>query len=303
VKPSQVEQLAKSNVRRGGKMEDERSSRLAKSNIRGESKKRKKGKILIIDDEPDFVEALRRTLEAKSYQVMTTTSKALAEEMMKAEPALVVLGTLAPAGQAFSMYQWLGQHPRYKDIPLLVIDARYEERPIRGWRRFEGVQVDGDEYLYKPIEPASLVPRIQSLLEAVTRRIRVLVADDHTMVRAGICSVVALQQDMEVVGEAVNGQDAFDKVLRLLPNVALVDIVMPVMSGIEATKLISRECPETKVLILTQYDEEENMIVAKQSGAYGFIPKKAASSDLIRGIRYVGQGRYYPTSFAELVIR
>jgi len=283
-------------------MENSKSSRLAK-NIRGESKKRKKEKILIIDDEPDFVEALRRTLEAKSYQVMTTTSKALAEEMMKAEPALVVLGTLAPAGQAFSMYQWLGQHPRYKDIPLLVIDARYEERPIRGWRRFEGVQVDGDEYLYKPIEPASLVPRIQSLLEAVTRRIRVLVADDHTMVRAGICSVVALQQDMEVVGEAVNGQDAFDKVLRLLPNVALVDIVMPVMSGIEATKLISRECPETKVLILTQYDEEENMIVAKQSGAYGFIPKKAASSDLIRGIRYVGQGRYYPTSFAELVVR
>ena len=283
-------------------MENSKSSRLAK-NIREESKKRKKEKILVIDDEPDFVEALRRTLEAKSYQVMTTTSKALAEEMMKAEPALVVLGTLAPAGQAFSMYQWLGQHPRYKDIPLLVIDARYEERPIRGWRRFEGVQVDGDEYLYKPIEPASLVPRIQSLLEAVTRRIRVIVADDHTMVRAGICSVVVLQQDMEVVGEAVNGQDAFDKVLRLLPNVALVDIVMPVMSGIEATKLISRECPETKVLILTQYDEEENMIVAKQSGAYGFIPKKAASLDLIRGIRYVGQGRYYPTSFAELVIR
>ena len=283
-------------------MENSKSSRLAK-NIREESKKRKKEKILVIDDEPDFVEALRRTLEAKSYQVMTASSKTLAQEMIKVEPALVVLGTLAPAGQAFSVSQWLGQHPRYKDIPLLVIDARYEERPIRGWRRFEGVQVDGDEYLYKPIEPASLVPRIQSLLEAVTRRIRVLVADDHTMVRAGICSVVALQQDMEVVGEAVNGQDAFDKVLRLLPNVALVDIVMPVMSGIEATKLISRECPETKVLILTQYDEEENMIVAKQSGAYGFIPKKAASSDLIRGIRYVGQGRYYPTSFAELVIR
>jgi len=283
-------------------MENSKSSRLAK-NIRGESKKRKKEKILVIDDEPDFVEALRRTLEAKSYQVITASSKTLAQEMMKVEPALVVLGTLAPAGQAFSVYQWLGQHPRYKDIPLLVIDARYEERTIRGWRRFEGLQLDGDEYLYKPIEPASLVPRIQSLLEAVTRRIRVLVADDHTMVRAGICSVVALQKDMEVVGEAVNGQDAFDKVLRLLPNVALVDILMPVMSGIEATKLISRECPETKVLILTQYDEEENMIVAKQSGAYGFIPKKAASSDLIRGIRYVGQGRYYPTSFAELVVR
>ena len=262
-----------------------------------------KNKILIIDDELDIVEACRRTLEAKAYEVLATSSKAQAQEMMAVEPNMVVLGTLAPAGQAFSMYQWLGQHPRYKDIPLLVIDARYEERPIRGWRRFEGLQVDGDEYLSKPIEPASLVPRIQSLLEAATKRIKVLVVDDHTMVRTGICSVVALQKDMEVVGEAVDGKDAFDKILRLLPHVALMDIVMPVMSGIEATKLVSRECPETKVLILTQYDEEENMIVAKQSGAHGFIPKKAASSDLIRGIRYVAQGRYYPTSFAELVVK
>jgi DNA-binding NarL/FixJ family response regulator len=280
-----------------------RSTKPAKTNIRKSSPKTKSEKILIIDDEPDFVEAFRRILEAKGYQVITSSNKTLAQEMMALEPALVVLGTLAPAGQAFSVYQWLGQHPRYKDIPLLVIDARYEERSIKGWRRFEGVQVDGDEYLSKPIEPASLVPRIQSLLEAVAKKIRVLVVDDHTMVRTGICSVVTLQKDMEVVGEAADGQDAFDKVLRLLPHVALVDIVMPVMSGIEATKLISRECPETKVLILTQYDEEENMIVAKQSGAYGFIPKKAASSDLIRGIRYVAQGRYYPASFAELVVK
>ena len=280
-------------------MGDSNSNRSDQPNARGESKK---GKILIIDDEPNFVEACRRTLEARAYEVMTSSSKELAQETMTVEPDLIVLGTLAPAGQAFSLYQWLGQHPRYKDIPLLVIDARYEERPIKGWRRFEGVQVDGDEYLSKPIEPASLVPRIQSLLEAVTKKIRVLVVDDHTMIRAGICSVLALQKDMEVVGEAANGQDAFDKVLRILPHVALVDIVMPVMSGIEATKLISKECPETKVLILTQYDEEENMIVAKQSGAHGFIPKKAASTDLIRGIRYVGQGRYYPTSFAELVV-
>jgi len=283
-----------------------RSNRLAKSNIRGESKKsrkKKSEKILIIDDELDFLEAFRRTLEAKSYQVMTTSSKERAQELMGVEePNLIVLGTLAPAGQAFSMYQWLGQHPRYKDIPLLVIDARYAERPIKGWRRFEGMQLEADEYVSKPIEPASLVPQIHSLLEAAIRRIRVLVADDHTMVRTGICSVLALQKDMEVVGEAVNGQDAIDKVMLLCPNVALVDIVMPVMSGIEATKHISKECPQTKVLILTQYDEEENMIVAKQSGAYGFIPKKAASSDLIRGIKYVGQGRYYPTSFAELVV-
>jgi len=257
-------------------------------------------KILIIDDEPDFVEAFRRTLEARLYQVMTTSSTALAREMMKANPDLIVLGTVAPAGELFSMYQWLKRNPRYKDIPLMVIDAQYKERPIKGLRRFEGVRMDPDEYVSKPVEPASLVPLIQSLLEEATKKIEVLVADDHTMVRNGICAVLTLQKDIELVGEAADGKDALEKVLRLIPNVALMDIVMPVMSGLEATKQISKECPQTKVLILTQYDEEENMLVARKAGAYGFIPKRAASSELIRGIRTVNAGRYYPASFAEI---
>jgi len=279
-------------------MGNSRSSRLDKSKIRGKRKKRKKERILIIDDEPNFVEALRMTLEAKSYQVIPTFDAAQAQEMVREEPDIVVLGTIAPAGQAFSVHQWLKRHPRYKDIPLLVIDARYEERPLKGWRRFEGMQLQSEDYVTKPIEPASLVPRIQKLLEEATRTMTVLVVDDHTMVRTGICSVLALQKDLEVVGEAADGQDAIDKVLRLLPNVALIDIVMPVMNGLEATKKICRDCPQTKVLILTQYDEEENMIVAREAGAYGFVPKRAASSDLIRGIRAVGGGRYFPPSFA-----
>jgi len=279
-----------------------RSSKPVKSTNK-KSRKRRKEKILIIDGELDFLEACRQTLEAEAYEVVTASSKEHAQEAMTEEPALVVLGTLAATGQTFSMYKWLEQHPRYKDLPLLVIDARFEERRIRGWRRFEGVQLGSGEYLSKPVDPAILLHQIQSLIEAKVKKIKILVVDDHTMIRAGISSVLALEKDMEVVGEAVNGQDAFDKVLRMLPHVALMDIVMPVMSGIEATKLISRECPETKVLILSQYDEEENMIVAKQSGAYGFIPKKAASSDLIRGIRYLSQGKYYPSSFAELVIK
>ena len=260
----------------------------------------KKEKILIIDDELDFVEAFRMTLEAKSYQVLTTSSKAEAQEVIKAEPNIVVLGTIAPAGQAFSVHQWLKQHPRYKDIPLLVVDARHEERSTRGWRKFEGMQMEAEDYVSKPIEPASLVPRIQRLLEEVTRRIRVLVVDDHTMVRDGICAVLALQKDMDVVGEAVNGQDALKKVLRLLPNVALMDIVMPVMSGLEATKRITKEYPQTKVLILTQYDEQENMAIAKQAGAYGFIPKRSASSELVAGIKSVYEGNYFPPSFVEM---
>ena len=134
----------------------------------------------------------------------------------------------------------------------------------------------------------------------MTKRIRVLIVDDHAVVREGIHALVSLNKDMEVVGEAVNGQDAIKKVLEYLPDVVLMDIVMPVMSGLEATKRISREYPQTKILILTQYDEEENMAVAKQAGAYGFIPKKAASSELITGIRTVGGGKYFPASFAEV---
>src|SRR4030042_4694399 len=131
--------------------------------------------------------------------------------MMNVGPALVVLGTLAPAGQSFSMYQWLEKHPKYKDLPLLVIDARYEERSVRGLRRFEGLQMNPDEYVSKPIEPALLMLQIQRLLEAVGRAIRVLVVDDHTMVRAGICAVLALQKDIELVGEAADGQEAIEK--------------------------------------------------------------------------------------------
>ena len=260
-----------------------------------------KRKILIIDNEPDFAEALRMTLEAKSYQVITATNKAQGQELMREGPDAVVLGTVAPIGQAFSLHNWLKQHPRHKDVPLLVVDSRPEERLIKGWRKFEGMQLESEEYVSKPIEPASLVLRIQRMLEEATRKIRVLVADDHTMVRDGICAVLMLQRDLDIVGEAVNGKEALEKVFRLLPDVALIDILMPVMNGLETTRQIKNQCPQTRVLILTQYDERENMLVASQAGAYGFIPKKAASEQLITGIRTVYGGSYFPESFAKLV--
>lgn len=260
----------------------------------------RKEKILIVDDELDFMEAFRRTLRAKDLEVMTASNKAEAQEMMKHEPDLILLGTLAPAGQAFALHQWLKQHPRRKDIPLMVIDARQEDRLHKGWRRFEGMQLESDEYVSKPIEPSALVPRIMILLDEAGRMIRVLVVDDHTMVRDGIGAVLALYKDIDVVGEAINGQDALDKVMRLMPSVALMDIAMPVMSGLEATKRISQDYSDTKVLIMTQYDEAENMMVAKQNGAYGFIPKKAAGTDLVAGIKAVYKGDYFPNDFAQV---
>lgn len=267
------------------------------------TKKTENKKILIVDDESDFIDAFRMTMKAHSNEVISTTSRSEAQEKMSEKPDIVVVGTIGPSGEAFSLHKWLKAHPQYKDIPLLVLDAKYEDRIEKGWKKFEGMQLEADEFLTKPIEPTLLVPHIQNLLEQIEKIIKVLVADDHTMVRDGICAVLALQNDMSVVGEASDGKEALDKVPRLMPDIALLDIQMPVMSGVQATKEIIKQYPQTKVLILTQYDEEENMRVCAEAGALGFIPKKAASSQLATGVRTVFDGTYYPASFEELVVK
>jgi len=124
-------------------------------------------------------------------------------------------------------------------------------------------------------------------------KIRVLVVDDHTIVRDGICALLALAGDIEVVGEATNGSEAIDKVRELNPDVVLMDIAMPVMSGLEATRRINKEFPRTKVLVLTQYDDKEYFFPVIESGALGFISKAAASSELMAGIRSVYRGDSY----------
>lgn len=256
-------------------------------------------RILVVDNEPDFAEALRMTLSAKSHRVITARNKAQAEEIVSKEPFdALVLGTITPRGDAFAFHQWLKQNPRTKDLPFLVIDARPERRLLEGWRRDEGMQLEADDYVTKPIEPAMLVPRIERLLEEAVERIRVLVVDDHTVVREGIRAVLSLQRDIEVVGEAVNGREGVEKTLELAPDVVLMDIVMPTMSGLEATKRISKESPKSKVLILTQYDDRENQQTTKEAGAWGFIPKRAASSQLLAGIRSVFRGKQFQVPVA-----
>ena len=89
------------------------------------------------------------------------------------------------------------------------------------------------------------------------QKIRVLVVDDHTIVRDGICALLALAGDIEVVGEAGNGRDALEMVKKLSPDVVLMDIAMPIMNGVEATRRIKKEFPDVKVLALTQHDDKE----------------------------------------------
>lgn len=254
-------------------------------------------KVLFIDDDPDFFEACSTALSARKYQVLAG-DKTQIEEMMKDEPDIVVLGTMTPARHAFKLAQWIKGHLAYRNIPLLIIDAIPAERETRGWRAEDAIHVEAEGYVSKPIEPAVLASRIQGLLEGFSQKITVLIVDDHAIVRDGIRSLLSLHDDISVVGEAVNGQEAIEKTKELQPDIVLMDIRMPVMNGLDATRRIVKAYPQTKVLILTQYDETENMIVARQVGACGFIPKKAASTELICGIKAVASGECCPTAFA-----
>jgi DNA-binding NarL/FixJ family response regulator len=135
------------------------------------------------------------------------------------------------------------------------------------------------------------------------QKIRVLVVDDHTIVRDGICALMALAGDIEVVGEAANGREALDKVKELKPDVVLIDIAMPIMGGLEATRRIRKESPGVKVVVLTQYDDREYVFPIIEAGACGFISKTAASSELASGIRSVYRGdSFLSPSVARLFV-
>ena len=181
-----------------------------------------------------------------------------------------------------------------------MIDAREEKHLLRGWTKDEGLRMEAEDYLVKPINPQALVPLVEKMLDMKTAstektvsaektektdRIKVLVADDHAIIRDGIRALLGVQKDMQVVGEAIDGKDAIEKTRQLSPDVVLMDIVMPGMNGLEATKQISEEFDNTKVLMLSQYDDEENVRASTQVGAHGFIPKKSASTELLSAIR------------------
>lgn len=134
-------------------------------------------------------------------------------------------------------------------------------------------------------------------------KIRVLVVDDHTIVRDGICALLNLTGDIEVVGEATNGTEALKLVPEVNPDVVIMDIAMPIMGGLEATRRIHREFPNTRILVLTQHDDKEYVFPVIESGASGLISKAAASSELVSGIRAVYAGdSYLSPSVARLLV-
>jgi len=135
------------------------------------------------------------------------------------------------------------------------------------------------------------------------KKIRVLIADDHTLVRDGIRSMLTLVANVEVVGEATNGREAVEKTKQLAPDVILMDLAMPIMSGLDAIRRIRREFPGTKVLALTQYDDSEYVVPVIEAGARGFVTKMAAFSELATAIQAVYNGDSFlsPSAAAALV--
>ena len=120
--------------------------------------------------------------------------------------------------------------------------------------------------------------------------IRLLLVDDQSIVREGLASLLQVQPDLEIVGEAENGKIAIDLAIASKPDVVLMDLRMPVMDGIAATEIISREIPEIKTLVLTTFDDDELVVKAMKAGAKGYLLKDTPSAELADGIRAVYRG-------------
>lgn len=127
-------------------------------------------------------------------------------------------------------------------------------------------------------------------------KIKVLIADDHAIVRNGLRRLLEEQSDMEVVGEATNGLETVKKVKSLRPNVALVDIAMPHLSGLEAVTLIKEAVPNTQVVLLSMHEKDAYVDRALASGAKGYVLKASPTSDVLEAIRAVHNDKYFLSS-------
>jgi NarL family two-component system response regulator LiaR len=127
--------------------------------------------------------------------------------------------------------------------------------------------------------------------------IRVLVADDHAIVRKGICALLATEENIEVVGEAADGQSAIEQVERLRPDVVLMDLVMPGVDGLDATRRITAGWPETRILVLTSFAGVDKIMPAIKAGALGYLLKDSDPEVLVESIRqvYCGNSSLHPS--------
>lgn len=123
--------------------------------------------------------------------------------------------------------------------------------------------------------------------------IRILLADDHTVLRAGLRVLLGAEPEFEIVGEAADGKTALDEAKRLRPDVAVLDVGLPDMSGIELARLVKHESPTTAIVMLTMFEDDALLRTAMQAGASGYIVKRAAEAELVDAIKSVARGDMY----------
>ena len=128
---------------------------------------------------------------------------------------------------------------------------------------------------------------------------RLLVADDHGIMRGGLRLLLDRQPDMEVVAEAADGIEAVEVALRVRPDICILDVAMPRMTGLEATVEIRAHAPEVAVLVLSMHDDERYLFEALKAGAAGYVLKREADQALVKAVRAVGRGEAFITNAAE----
>src|SRR5215211_9467595 len=134
--------------------------------------------------------------------------------------------------------------------------------------------------------------------------IRLLVVDDHAVVRSGLRMMLENEADAEIVGEASSAAGAIEAAMRLKPNVILMDIGLPDLSGIDATREIKKRAPEVSIVALTIHEDEEYFFKMLEAGASGYVPKRAAPDELLTAIRAAATGQVYLyPSLAKLLVR
>lgn len=125
------------------------------------------------------------------------------------------------------------------------------------------------------------------------KKITILLADDHTVVRQGLRVLLEVEEDIKVIGEAETGRQAVQLAKKLLPDVVVLDVAMPLLNGLEATRQITREVPTSKVLILSSYSDDEYVQQLIEEGATGYLVKQTAANDLIKAIREAVKGNAF----------
>jgi two-component system response regulator NreC len=133
-------------------------------------------------------------------------------------------------------------------------------------------------------------------------KIRILLADDHTLLRAGLKMMLNAQPDMEVIGEAQDGHQTILEAQKLQPDIILMDITMPDLNGIEATRQIKRLLSDVKILVLTMHENDEYVFQALRAGASGYMLKEAADTELITAIHVITSGQFYLSPTAQSVV-